>query len=411
MGASNARRRRPTPCKQVGDSSGNAGLSKTRLSHVQQNSVTRLFPVRGMHRQASPHIHRRITMKIRHIPVMLIAIAYPLHLFAAPDGAALYESNCAACHQVSGGGIGLPLSASKLATVTDDYIKSTIRNGRVGRIMPAFSEMSSAQIDAITGYIRSWSGVSGPQYPDTPVLGDSKHGESLYESYCSSCHSVDGSGEGLGTGVTYSRDRSFSVMPPAITNPGFLASASDQMIKRVIMLGRPGTEMQSFLDTGLKENDFNDLVSYIRSFQHADREITGTNGSEAVKKPALIFDSPYDFMTTIDNIKSAIKGRNFRYFPDRYLENGLAEDTEINKRQMTIRFCNFNQLYKMMRIEPRLGVGLPCRITVVEQDDGRVQLIAMNMRLIAELFNNDQLLELSGQVHEVQIEIIEEATL
>ncbi len=118
-------------------------------------------------------------MKIRYILNLLIMLAYPLPALAAPDGAALYESNCAACHQVSGGGIGLPLSASKLATVTDDYIKSTISNGRIGRIMPAFPELSSAQVDSITAYIRSWSGVPGPIYPDTPVLGDSKRGDTM----------------------------------------------------------------------------------------------------------------------------------------------------------------------------------------------------------------------------------------
>jgi len=65
----------------------------------------------------------------------------------------------------------------------------------------------------------------------------------------------------------------------------------------------------------------------------------------------------------------------------------------------------------MMRVEPRLGVGLPCRITVVEQDDGAVKLIAMNLRLIAQLFNNDQLLEYAAELHAIQLEIIDDATL
>ena len=349
-------------------------------------------------------------MKIRSVAIALIALACSPQASAAPDGAALYESNCAACHQVNGGGIGLPLSASKLATVSDNYIKSTIRHGRIGRIMPAFPELSSAQVDAITAYIRSWSGVAGPQYPDTPLPGDRRRGGSLFKIYCSSCHSSDGSGEGLGTGVTYSRGRSFAVMPPAITNPGFLASASDHMIKRVIMLGRPGTAMKSFLDVGLRDNDFNDLVSYIRSFE-AKQRIPSAAAEETEKSPALMFDSPNDFATTIASIKSAIEGKNFRYLPDRHLEKGLAESDQVNRRQMTIRYCNFQQLYKMMRVEPRLGVGLPCRITVIENDDGTVQLIAMNMRLIAQLFNNDQLLEFAEELHEIQLDIIDEALL
>lgn len=350
-------------------------------------------------------------MKVRFLFILSLLFAYSPKPYAAPDGAVLYEAHCAACHQINGGGIGLPLSQSKLTAVTDDYIKLTIRNGRVGRIMPAFTELSEAQVDAITVYIRGWSGEPGPQYPESPVSGDKSRGKTLYQSHCSACHGADGSGEGLGTGVTYSRGRSFAVMPPAISNRGFLASASDQMIRQVIMNGRPGTDMKSYLKLGLKKQDINDLVSYIRSFEHRDTRLN--EGVEANEKPkaALIFDSPYDFNTTIENIKSAIKGRNFRYFPDRYLEQGLADSTEINDQQMTIRFCNFNQLYELIRIEPRLGVALPCRITVIEHPDDSVQLIAMNMQVIAALFNNDQLLGLSEKFHEIQLEIIEEATL
>lgn len=346
----------------------------------------------------------------RFFIIALIALAWPLQAQAAPDGAALYETHCAACHQVNGGGIGLPLAASKLAMVPDDYIRATIRHGRVGRIMPAFPELSDAQVNAITAYIRSWSGVNGPVYPNTPVNGDPARGKSIYEVYCSSCHAVDGSGEGLGTGVTYSRERKFATMPPAITNPGFLASASDQMIRRAIMLGRPGTAMQSFLDVGLKQDDIDDLVSYIRSFESSPLA-TGQAEDEASKPPALIFDSPYDFDATILSLKSALEGRNFRHLPDRHLEKGLTSNALVNRRQITVRYCNFELLYQMMRVEPRLGVGLPCRITVVEGDDGSVQLIAMNLRLISTLFNNDQLRDLADEMHEVQLEIIDEALL
>ena len=342
--------------------------------------------------------------------ILLLEIALIPRASAAPDGAELYQTHCAACHQVGGGGIGLPLAASKLATVPDEYIHATIRHGRVGRIMPAFPELSNAQVDAITAYIRSWSGVVAPVYPDTPVIGVAARGKAIYDVYCSSCHAADGSGEGLGTGVTYSRERKFATMPPAISNPGFLASASDQMIRQVIMLGRPGTAMQSFLDVGLKQQDIDDVVSYIRSFENRGR--ADTRASEAAaESPALIYASPYDYDSTIAGLKSALEGRNFRHLPERYLESGLAADGLINRRQMTLRYCNFDLLYRMMRVEPRLGVGLPCRITVVENDDGSVQLIAMNMRLISHLFNNDQLRDLADEMHEVQLEIIDEALL
>ena len=57
---------------------------------------------------------------------------------AGPDGRALYLEHCSACHQFEGqGGIGLPLATKKLADVSDDYLRKSIRLGRPGRVMPA----------------------------------------------------------------------------------------------------------------------------------------------------------------------------------------------------------------------------------------------------------------------------------
>ena len=276
--------------------------------------------------------------------------------------------------------------------------------------MPAFPELGDAEVDAITQYIRSWSGVAGTVYPLAAVQGDVGRGQRLFGTHCSQCHSTDGSGAGLGTGVTYSRDRSFAVMPPAITNSGFLASASDQMIKRVVMLGRPGSTMPSFLDLGLVEQDINDIVSYIRSFEQRTAALKIESDEPDSRKPSLIVDSPYDFETTVDNVKAALEGRNFLYLPDRYLEQGLGDDATMNRRQLTVRYCNFTELYRLMRIEPRLGVGLPCRITVIENDGGQVQLVAMNLQAVAALFNNAQLTAMSREMQNMQLDIIEEAT-
>ncbi len=56
------------------------------------------------------------------------------------------------------------------------------------------------------------------------------------------------------------------------------------------------------------------------------------------------------------------------------------------------------------------AIIVPCGITVVEHENGRVQLIAMNMALIARLFNNDQLRDYAQELNNVQLQIIEEVT-
>lgn len=328
-------------------------------------------------------------------------------LLAAPDGKALYAEYCSACHQTQGrGGIGLPLSRAKLESVSDDYLKKTIRLGRPGRIMPPFEELSDAQVAALVAYMRSWCEKPGMQFAATPIIGNPGRGKALYQVHCVECHGEDGSGEGPGTGVTHSRKRRFLVMPPAINNPGFLQSAPDQMIKHVITTRRRGSLMPVFGEK-LSQSEIDDIVAYVRTFE----AVSAPPESLADPAPSHVVQSPYDFATTLDNVRQALVGSNFRLFPDRFLEEGLIDEFSHNTRQISIRFCNFKQLYNMLNIEPRLGVVLPCRITIVERSDGSVLLVAPNMRAISHWFNNDELKRLGKNMEEAVTEVIEEATL
>ncbi len=330
-------------------------------------------------------------------------------VISAPDGHNLYNKHCSVCHNENGmGGIGLPLNGDKVEHFPRNYLFKTVRLGREGRVMPAFSKLSDAQINAIVDYIFSWKKTTTTDtYSDSKITGDVKNGELLFQQKCSACHGKDGKSEGIGTGVSVSRERKFQVVPPALNNPGFLAAANDHWIRQTIKTGRPGTIMPSQTTLQINDQQLDDIVSYVRSFESSYQPHAALEEDE----PTLVFDSPYDFKTTIANLKQSLQGLNFRYFPDRYMEMGLAPDNKINKKQLSLRFCNFKQLYKMINIEPRLGVVLPCRVTVVEQADGQVKLYVMNMKVVARLFNNTQLSETAEKMHESLMELIEEATL
>lgn len=326
---------------------------------------------------------------------------------AAPDGAELYRAHCAACHQTQGhGGIGLPLSSVTLANVSDDYLTRTIRLGRPGRIMPAFENLSDAQVAAIVGYIRSWYGDPGMTFAPVPIRGDVAAGRLVYAQHCTKCHGEDGSGEGQGTGVTLARERSFLIMPPAINNPGFLAAAPDALLRHTIAEGREGTAMRGYGER-LSQVELDNLVAFVRSLSAK----TGAESESPSEGPSHLVESSYDFDTTVNNVHRALTGSNFRLFPDRYLEQGLIDEFSHNLKQVSIRFCNFNKLYNLLNVEPRLGVVLPCRITVLERADGRVLLVAPNMRTISRWFNNDELDALATAMNNMILEVLDEATL
>jgi len=54
---------------------------------------------------------------------------------------------------------------------------------------------------------------------------------------------------------------------------------------------------------------------------------------------------------------------------------------------------------------------LPCRITILEQEDGSVLLVAPNLKVVSRWFNNDNLVRLWAAMNEGLNSIMEEASL
>ncbi len=304
----------------------------------------------------------------------------------------------------------MPLALpSFLNSVSDAYLKKTIRFGRPGRIMPAFENLSDAQLNAITKHLRSWSDKPGPVENTLVVNGDSKNGKQLFAKYCAQCHGKEGRG-GKGTGVTFSRKRDLPIIAPALNNTGFLASASDTMVRDTITFGREGTPMTSMLVAGLSEQDIDDIVSYIRSLEKSAAELNKNLNKNNSEPAVIIMDSPYGLEETVDNLKQAITDQNFTLIRTDYLEHGLVEEGKENKKQIVLHFCNFGFLFEALAIDPRVGMFLPCRVTVVEKD-GKVQLSTINPRRLSRLFNNLELDESCDKMYEVYSGLLEDATL
>ncbi len=327
---------------------------------------------------------------------------------AENSGEVLYHQHCSACHGISGkGGTGVPLANRDFQSqVSDHYLFNTIRNGRPGRVMPAYPMLGDSEINQIVKHIRGFSKAESPKHDSMLVRGNNKNGKRLFQKHCASCHGKNAEG-GQGTGVTFSRSRDLPILAPALNNRGFLTSATDSMIKRTLMQGRQGTPMESYIKKGLNEKDINDIVGYIRSFEeHLRQQIK----SEEDIPLTIEFESPYNLETVIENIKRAAQGKNFRLIRTQYMDNGLVDKGAENKSEVIIYFCNFKLLNQALKIDSRVGLFLPCRVTAFEQN-GKVKVIAINPKRLSYLFNNNELNLLCDQMYNTYIEILEEATL
>lgn len=337
--------------------------------------------------------------------LLFILLLSPLTSLA-DKGEQLYLDNCAICHGRQGqGGVGIPLGlASFLRQTPDEYLRRTIRVGRPGRIMPSFYRLSDNEIDAIIGYIRSWKKTPVPKWNAARIKGDADKGKVLFDTHCVSCHGQDARG-GKGTGLMFSRPRDLPISPPSLNNQGFLNSVSDTMLKTIITEGRKQTPMPAASQFNLNEDDINNLVSYIRSFQK-----TMMTGEHIIEEPAIImYRSAYSFEQTIENIKRTVVDKKFKLTEMQPVDSPKVSAGGDDKHHTMVYFCNYDIINEALTIDPRIGMFLPCKITVTESN-GVVQAMSINPKRLSQLFNNDELDKACEEMHDTYSRILREAT-
>ena len=177
------------------------------------------------------------------------------------EGELAYMRNCGMCHGFEAvGKVGVAPSLSNpdfLALATDEFIRSTVREGRVGTAMAPRREIQRQELANIIAYLRSL-----PERTVVPVAldlekksqGDPENGRRNFSSYCSHCHGPNGAG--------YVE----LAVAPGIALPGFLHLASDDYIFQTVKNGRTGTPMRGFLGSrglaNLTAQDIDDIIGH-----------------------------------------------------------------------------------------------------------------------------------------------------
>jgi cytochrome c oxidase cbb3-type subunit 3 len=144
-------------------------------------------------------------------------------------GESLFNSSCAGCHGLDGGG---GEHAPDIATnprvqqLSDKDLLRTIRNGIPSAGMPAFrSAFTEQQLSAVLNYLR---GLQGHRHVAS-AQGDSAKGRALFfgSAQCSRCHTINGQGGFMGVDLSgYGKTHSAAEIRAAILNPGKAARAT-----------------------------------------------------------------------------------------------------------------------------------------------------------------------------------------
>lgn len=178
----------------------------------------------------------------------------------------LYSQNCAACHGEDGkGGAAVALANPVYLAIADNAVlKKATSNGMPGTPMPAFAEsaggtLDTQQINTLVKGIRQWekpsdlAGVKIPPYaPD--LKGNPKQGAQVYQTFCSSCHGLNGVG-GRKAG--------------SVVDPTFLSLVSNQNLRTVVIAGMPNLGAPDWRNDvpgkPMTDQQITDVVSWLAS--------------------------------------------------------------------------------------------------------------------------------------------------
>ena len=170
----------------------------------------------------------------------------------------LFIKHCSTCHGKSAEGAkaGALRKEGLLITAELDFFIKSIKFGRPLSGCPSFdNKLSPSQIEALAKRIKGWQKGELIEAPSHNVQAKNDlRGKELF-AICGACHVLKIEG----------------AMGPPLLDPGFLKSASDTMLRRTIMYGRPGTPMKGFLKGQggfpLSPEDIDRLISYMRYTQ------------------------------------------------------------------------------------------------------------------------------------------------
>ena len=164
---------------------------------------------------------------------------------------------CAVCHGANGEGYKAD-QAPRLAqvdfqaSVTDQYLREAIKNGRLGTTMSAWSNarggpLTDQDVEELITFLRAWSKGPHVTLNERALTGDPARGENVYARECFRCHGLKGvAGPNIHIG-----------------NPQLLQTASNGYLRYAIARGRSGTSMPSFAAT-LGDAGIDDVTALLR---------------------------------------------------------------------------------------------------------------------------------------------------
>lgn len=117
-------------------------------------------------------------------------------------------------------------------------------------------------------------------------------------------------------------------------------------------------------------------------------------------------DLPFD--EAIEKTTEALKEEGFGVLTEIDIKATLKEKLDVDfKKYQILGACNPPLAHKALSSEEHIGLMLPCNVIVQEQDDGKVEVAAVDPVASMQAVENDELGDVAKKVRDLLKKIIE----
>jgi cytochrome c oxidase cbb3-type subunit 3 len=130
----------------------------------------------------------------------------------------------------------------------------------------------------------------------------------------------------------------------------------------------------------------------------------------AATQPLLVVRVNKTMAQAVSDLQVAIANNNFVFIRKQDIYSRLGNSKQKEGHVVLIYFCNFYMLDHALKQDLRVGVFLPCKITLI-QKKGYVEMVAINPRAISSQLDEQSLQSLCMKLTHDYGEILQEAEL
>lgn len=358
---------------------------------------------------------------MKKLLLLVVLLSHPIVSMAAnlANGEKINKS-CALCHGIYGQGAPGKLSP-RIAGLPKEYLIKAIKEYRDGTrkygLMVYTSQLdkaTDADIEDVSAYLASIDLSSDERFNVSSTIGNEKAGRKLYKKECKSCHARDGYG------------KPNKEAPPLAGQHASYLFTTMKNFQSKVRIHDNDPEDDTFED--YEDDELTDIMAYVASLDDskvvagykfvlpeftapvvaeagADATLQISDIQQTVVKMAL--EDGVSQEDAIVSMNSKAAELNLKLVGEQYVSKEL-ESRGVDSPYLSIhQFCNPMDARLMIIANPIFSSYMPCRISIVEDANGKTWLMMLNLDMLinSKLLPNE-VIETAVKVNQQMLDIM-----